>query len=68
MTYNATMLKGWGYWDTTHYPRGGCFKRSTEDVRCTITGKAGHEITVVFGDGRKACCDPRGIRKDETAQ
>lgn len=66
MAYNATVLKGWGYWDTTYFPRGGAFRRAPEDIRCTVSGKSGHEYTVVFGDGRKAVVTPRALALDET--
>lgn len=69
MAYNASILPGYGYWDTTYYPRGGCFRRSPRDtgIRCVVTGKAGHEVTVQFSgtDGkRSACVDPRGLQID----
>lgn len=53
---NATLLKGWGYWDVTQYPYGGCFRRPNEDTPVTIIegqGKYADEKRVRFADGRE---------------
>lgn len=64
----ATLLKGWGYWDTTHYPYGGCFKRSTEDTQVEVRDgscKPG-ETCVRFSDGRTAVADNRALKLEES--
>ena len=68
--YNATIKKGWGYWDTTYYPKGGCFRRAAEDIRCVVAGKSGNDICVEFNLGQKvrACVDPRGIVLDSAEE
>jgi hypothetical protein len=30
------LKKGWGYWDMSHYPIGGDFKRTTEEISVVI--------------------------------
>lgn len=32
----ATILAGWGYWDVTHYPHGGCFRRAYKAIPCLV--------------------------------
>ena len=59
MTARVTIGKGWGYWDTTHFPYGGAFRRSDGTVEVVeIIGPAGHfpnrERRVRLGDGREA--------------
>jgi integrase len=31
-----TLRAGWGYWDLSQYPRGGCFRRLTEDTSLAV--------------------------------
>ena len=38
MSTTHTLKKGWGYWDVTHYPFGGCFRRAMADTPCEVTG------------------------------
>lgn len=51
---------GYGYWDTTHYPYGGCFKRASEntplisEITETFTYKGRQESRVTLADGSKA--------------
>jgi len=68
---DAIMLKGWGYWDTTYYPRGGDFHRATHDIPCTIIEKVtlpkiGTEYKVKFigDDGKQhsAYAPLRGVK------
>ena len=48
------VKKGCGYWDITKYPYGGYFKRSQENLNCTIIedrqGQHEHEKVVKFED------------------
>jgi hypothetical protein len=32
----VTVGAGWGYWDLSQYPRGGCFRRLVEDTTLTV--------------------------------
>lgn len=59
----ATAKKGWGYWDVTHYPYGGCFRRFTEDtpVRVIECANQRHESKVELPDKRHAWVDNRGL-------
>jgi hypothetical protein len=62
----ATLLSGWGYWDTTNYPYGGCFRRATEDTVVTVLGPGGkfptRERKIRFADGRTAVAETRALR------
>jgi len=50
----ATLKAGYGYWDVTVYPYGGCFKRAAADTQVTVIdepgGKYGYKVR--FADGR----------------
>ena len=52
----ATLKSGSGYWDTTHYPYGGAFRRTETDVQVTVIGPGGKypkiESKIKFSDGR----------------
>lgn len=56
------IRKGWGYWDTTHYPRGGAFRRSdgsVEGLAVAVTWYANgavREYRIIRDDGRTAVC------------
>lgn len=49
------LKPGFGYWDTTKYPFGGCFKRSDKKEGKEIIEKLrdlhGRYIEVLFADG-----------------
>jgi len=51
---------GFGYWDTTHYPYGGCFRRASEntplivEITDTFTHKGNQESRVKLADGSTA--------------
>ena len=50
----AILTKGSGYWDTTEYPFGGCFRRTTEDMTVCLTGeKYKTHLEFKFGNKRK---------------
>ena len=51
----VTIHKGWGYWDLTNYPRGGCFRRLTEDTTLTIDTEHKGEFYGKLPDGRRIC-------------
>jgi hypothetical protein len=36
MKTSAIILAGWGYWDITHYPYGGCFRRTYQATPCRV--------------------------------
>ena len=65
----AILKKGWGYWDITHYPYGGCFKRATENTIVSIVGKAGkypeQEREILFPDGRRAVAKLEAMEEEE---
>lgn len=62
---------GHGYWDTTHYPIGGSFKRAGDDgkeiqevIRRFASRCKGCDIEVRFTDGSTgACRDPHVSRE-----
>jgi hypothetical protein len=67
----VTLKKGWGYWDITIYPHGGCFRRATENLTGRVVSGpavlyAGHgkEVSVIFEDGRSAVFPFAGIIRD----
>lgn len=43
----AVLKAGFGYWDVTTYPKGGCFKRAKERTPVTIK-----EVTETYSDGK----------------
>lgn len=56
-----TIMKGYGYWDTTRYPVGGNFKRSNGTVSGTVTriidryvDGLPHTVEMRLDDGRMA--------------
>ena len=63
----GTLLKGYGYWETTRYPVGGCFRRAVEDtpisdiqpmdrpyLGCTHTARMGKETIALSRDEFRA--------------
>ena len=59
----ATLLKGWGFWETTHLPYGGAFRRAQADMPVTVTGpKVRCEYPVTYGDNQRAIVDARALR------
>lgn len=50
----AVVRQGWGYWDVTSYPYGGCFKRASSAFIVTVTGPGQHpnEVSATVA-GRK---------------
>jgi hypothetical protein len=67
----VTLKKGCGYWDVTNYPRGGCFRRASEDMAGLVVSgpanlyRAGMEYSVTWADGRSAVVPARGIIRHE---
>jgi len=53
------IRKGWGYWDLTHYARGGCFRRLTEDTTLTVDSEHSSELYGTLPDGRRICITGR---------
>jgi len=55
------IKKGYGYWDTTHYPYGGCFHRAKEDTSIQVgkpSGKFPSQVREIhFLDGRTGVAD-----------
>ncbi len=45
---------GYGYHDTTHYPRGGKFCRASEPLPGVVIGRYQREIVMKLDDGREA--------------
>ncbi len=60
------LTKGQGYWDVTHYPYGGCFRRATGEERVQVI-KDGpvqlptREVRILFPDGRQAVIDKSAV-------
>jgi hypothetical protein len=69
---NATLLQGWGYWDTTHYPYGGCFRRAEADTTVTVGKPAGkfpaREREITFSDGRVGVAELRALKVSEVTR
>lgn len=65
----ATLLQGWGYWDTTNYPYGGCFRRCVADTTVSVGKPAGkyptRERQIIFADGRVGVAELRSLRMAE---
>lgn len=59
----ATLLEGWGYWDVTNYPYGGCFRRAAEDTPVTVIEKHPKGLKIQFADGRKGVADVRALAR-----
>ena len=57
----VTLTEGWGYWDVTSYPRGGCFRRLTEDTELTVTAEVKGELWGTLPDGRRICITNRAV-------
>lgn len=59
----VTLKKGWGYWDTTNYPYGGCFKRAAQDETVEIVARnvIRCEHRIKFADGRIGVVDARAL-------
>jgi hypothetical protein len=53
------LKAGWGYWDVSQYPRGGCFRRLTEDTELTIDTEHRSELYGKLPDGRRVCITGR---------
>jgi hypothetical protein len=67
-TEQITLTAGWGYWDITHYPYGGNFKRLVADTAVTVIERYDkrHETKVRFTDGSVGVITNRAIQ--ESAQ
>lgn len=65
---SVTIKAGYGYWETTIYPMGGCFRRAKEPIALTdvavsqtyrggeprtFTGRFGKDTIAVSAE----CCD-----------
>jgi hypothetical protein len=65
----ATLLQGWGYWDTTNYPYGGCFRRVEADTPVTVLGPGGkrpaQERKIQFADGCVGVAELRSLKLAE---
>lgn len=57
MSTTGTIRQGFGYWDYTHYPIGGCFRRA---------GVGGLSVTEIKHlPLRTVGCDACGVAHDE---
>ena len=47
---SKVLKSGWGYWDVSFYPYGGCFRRATADIPLTevIEPVGKQEVRVSF--------------------
>jgi len=52
----AILKSGWGYYDVTDYPFGGCFRRASQDTCVEVIGDAHRpdQQRIQFPDGRLA--------------
>jgi hypothetical protein len=55
----VTVGAGWGYWDLTQYPRGGCFRRLTEDTALVVDTEHQGELYGKLPDGSRICIQGR---------
>jgi hypothetical protein len=55
----VTVGAGWGYWDLSQYPRGGCFRRLTEDTTLVVETVHQGELYDKLPDGRRICITAR---------
>lgn len=64
---------GWGYWDVTNYPRGGDFRRLTEDTPVELIAdpvriQGNMEVRVRFANGRNAMIQVKALKDEGGAQ
>lgn len=55
----VTLEPGWGYWDLTNFPRGGCFRRLTQSTTLEVDADHGGEFYGKLPDGRRICVTKR---------
>jgi hypothetical protein len=60
-----TIRKGWGYWDLSQYPRGGCIRRLTEDTALAVDTSHAGELYGRLPDGRRICITERAANAAE---
>jgi hypothetical protein len=53
------VRSGWGYWDLSQYPRGGCFRRLVEDTTLAVDTVHQGELYGKLPDGRRICITAR---------
>ena len=62
-----TLRAGYGYWDTTYYPIGGCFRRAGSEgkqidrIVRQFPHYQGANATVVFSDGSDGALNMRNV-------
>jgi hypothetical protein len=61
-TRTVTICQGWGYWDLTRHPRGGEFRRLTQDTTLTIDAEHAGELYGKLPDGRRICITSRAVQ------
>ena len=65
------IMSGYGYWETTYYPIGGCFRRAGKDGREVVSVQPldrftkGCNVSVKFTDGTTGACDSSNIEEYE---
>jgi hypothetical protein len=63
------IKQGWGFWETDHYPIGGCFRRAgsncliAETLRYIKPAYRGADREVLLEDGRKVAVGNRCIEE-----
>jgi hypothetical protein len=58
----AKIIRGCGYWDVTHYPRGGCFRRAVNaDLVLVIQQEHQGDIYGMLEDGKTRVCANRRV-------
>lgn len=61
----VTLLAGWGHWDVTHFPCGGCFRRFAADTAAEIIVRdvmPGHH-KCLLPDGRTVVIKTQAVRE-----
>lgn len=59
--FTVTIKSGWGYWDVTQYPRGGCFRRLDADRSLRVDTECLGEVYGTLADNRRICIDKRAL-------
>jgi len=67
MQATHVIKQGYGYWDITNYPIGGCFRRATSDFEVSRTGdpvKTSHGHLAIFetSDNRRIAAQEQCFR------
>jgi hypothetical protein len=67
MQATHVIKQGYGYWDITNYPIGGCFRRATTDLEVALVSdpvRTSHGYLAVFetADNRRIAAQEQCFR------